>query len=158
MSRIFPRGRAEVEANVTPMIDVTFLLIVFFVLVSQIVEVENPENLRLPEPTAAETIKPEEGERAVINILPLPDGSIERYKVGSRLFDPDAEGVAAMVEHLAGLFQRNPGVQVNLRADRGTQYEHVQPVFEAVSAAAARAGIEGLSPRINLVVINEEGS
>ena len=48
MSRIHKRGTAELHANLTPMIDVTFLLIVFFVLVSQIVEVENVE-LKLPE-------------------------------------------------------------------------------------------------------------
>ena len=43
MPRIHKRGPAEIHANLTPMIDVTFLLIVFFVLVSQIVEVENVE-------------------------------------------------------------------------------------------------------------------
>ena len=48
MSRAFRRGRTDVQANLTPMIDVTFLLIVFFVLVSQIVEVENVD-LLLPE-------------------------------------------------------------------------------------------------------------
>jgi biopolymer transport protein ExbD len=41
VSLIYRRGPAQISANLTPMIDVTFLLIVFFVLVSQIVEVEN---------------------------------------------------------------------------------------------------------------------
>ena len=45
------RDRPPVAANLTPMIDVTFLLIVFFVVVSQIVEVENVE-MELPRPWA----------------------------------------------------------------------------------------------------------
>ena len=40
MSTVYRRGPAAIEANLTPMIDMTFLLIVFFVLVSQISELE----------------------------------------------------------------------------------------------------------------------
>ena len=47
MSAVFKRGRAEVHANLTSLIDVTFLLIVFFVLVSQIVDAENDCQLPL---------------------------------------------------------------------------------------------------------------
>ncbi len=49
MSAVFKRGNAEVRANLTPMIDVTFLLIVVFVLVSEIVEAESVE-MKLPVP------------------------------------------------------------------------------------------------------------
>ena len=52
MSAIYKRQNAELSANLTPMIDVTFLLIIFFVVVSQIVEVENAE-LDLPRPDNA---------------------------------------------------------------------------------------------------------
>ena len=58
VSKIHKRGTAELHANLTPMIDVVFLLIVFFVLVSQIVEVENVE-MRLPELVEPATQPPE---------------------------------------------------------------------------------------------------
>ncbi len=64
MSKIHKRGTVGVHANLTPMIDVTFLLIVFFVLVSQIVEVENVE-LRLPELGDPVTELPGEEQRSV---------------------------------------------------------------------------------------------
>ena len=40
MTRAFARGPASIEANLTPMIDIVFLLVVFFVLVSQIVDLD----------------------------------------------------------------------------------------------------------------------
>ena len=54
MSSIFRRGPAQAQANITPMIDVVFLLIVFFVLVSQIVDLESVD-LDLPTPEHAAT-------------------------------------------------------------------------------------------------------
>ena len=42
MIREKPPKPEPIAANLTPMIDVVFLLIVFFVPVSQIVEVEHP--------------------------------------------------------------------------------------------------------------------
>ncbi len=56
-----------IAANLTPMIDVTFLLIIFFVLVSQIVEVENAD-LDLPRPEQAASELPSEQSRVVINV------------------------------------------------------------------------------------------
>ena len=58
--------------------------------------------------------------------------------------------------HLAGLLQTNPTLRVNLRADRHTHYEWVQPVLQAVSEAAGRAGTAAVTPRVNLVVIRED--
>ena len=75
MSVLFKQDRGQVQANLTPMIDVTFLLIVFFVLVSQIVEVENVD-LDLPtprEPVAWSWIRPR---------TPWPSGS-PRWTAGS---------------------------------------------------------------------------
>ena len=57
MSALTRQERGQVQANLTPMIDVTFLLIVFFVLVSQIVEVENVD-LNLPAPREPASVLP----------------------------------------------------------------------------------------------------
>ena len=155
MSAIYKRGNAEINANLTPMIDVTFLLIVFFVLVSQIVEVENVE-MNLPQPIDPLTEPMGDEQRAVINIVPDSSGRIEGYRLGTRQFPSGTEGIAALTDQLAGLYAANPAMSVNLRADRRTHYEWVEPAMQAVVNAASRAGVIDASARINLVVISEE--
>lgn len=155
MSAIYKRGNAEIRANLTPMIDVTFLLIVFFVLVSQIVEVENVE-MNLPEPIDPLTEPASDELRAVINIVPASAGGIESYRIGTRNFAPGREGLEAMTQHLQGLYEANPLIAVNLRADRRTHYQWIEPAMQAVSNAASRVKSVSVSPQINLVVIHED--
>ena len=156
MSAVFRRGPATIEANLTPLIDVTFLLIVFFVLVSQIVEVENVP-MSLPEPTDPVSQRPGEEQRAVINVIPVANGEIGGYRLGGGVFPAEAAGLEAMTGRLAGLLRANPRLSVNLRADRSTRYEHVEPVLQAISTAAARAGDTPITARVNLVVVNAGG-
>ncbi|MCZ6613004.1 MAG: biopolymer transporter ExbD, partial [Planctomycetota bacterium] len=104
---MFRRGRAEVEANLTPMIDVAFLLIVFFVVVSQIVEVQSVQ-LDLPTPQDPASERPGEEQRAVINVIPAAGGKTSGYRLGSRVFTADTQGIEAMTAELAALYQRNP--------------------------------------------------
>lgn len=156
MSAIYQRGNAKVEANLTPMIDVTFLLIVFFVLVSQIVEVENVE-MNLPEPVDPLTVAVGDELRVVINIVPAPAGGIESYRLGTRNFGQGRDGIEAMTQHLQGLYEANPLIAVNLRADRRTHYQWIEPALQAVSTAASRVESASVSPQINLVVIHEDG-
>ena len=153
MSVVHERGHARIEANLTPMIDMTFLLIVFFVLVSRISEVESVP-MELPRPVDPATVPPPEEGRVVLNVLPGPDGTVEGYKVGAAQFAPTPDGSAALERHLAGLLAQNPDLDVNLRADRATAYADISPALEAV-AAAGRLVDRGAT-RINLVVVNDE--
>ncbi|MGI9014032.1 MAG: ExbD/TolR family protein [Phycisphaerales bacterium] len=156
MSAVFKRGTAQMHANLTPMIDVTFLLIVFFVAVSQIVQVENV-NMDLPQPDHALTIEPGEDERIIINVVPDPDdlGNIIEYRVGTLSFPPTAEGVDGMINYLIGRYKQQPDIDINLRADRTTHYEYVEPAMSAVTIAASRSGEVEQVARMNLVVLNK---
>ncbi len=148
------RDPTVVQANLTPMIDVTFLLIIFFVVVSQIVEVENAD-LDLPRPDNAASELPGEEHRVVINVLPGAEGRASGYRLGGRTYRPDAAGIEALTAGLALLYHDDPGLGVNLRADRTTHYRWVEPLFGAVAAAARRSGREGVGGRVNLVVVRE---
>ncbi|MHC4992196.1 MAG: ExbD/TolR family protein [Planctomycetota bacterium] len=152
---IFHRGSADIEANLTPMIDVTFLLIVFFVLVSQIVEVENVA-LTLPEPIDPLTQRQGDEQRTVINIVPESGGGVQGYRMGKRLYPAGERGLASLTAQLATLFAANPQTGVNLRADRGTHYEHVEPVLQAISVAAGQVDEVEIAARVNLVVVREQ--
>lgn len=154
MRRRRRQERPEVTANLTSLIDVTFLLIVFFVLVSRINEAE-AVRMDLPSPKDAATVSADADHLVVINVLPAPDGTVSGYRVGATDFERGDAGLGAMTSHLAALYRANPRSNVNVRADRATQYEFVEPVMTAVSAAARRAAAAGapsVNPRVNLVV------
>ena len=155
MSRVYQRGPAAITANLTPMIDMTFLLIVFFVLVSRIVDAENVEmSLPIPEEPISQALGDEQ--RTVINVIPGPLGTAEGYRIGGKNFDAAPESFAAMVAHLASLYSSNPGMLINLRADQATQYSWIEPALRAVSQAARNSGVPALDARINLVIQREE--
>jgi biopolymer transport protein ExbD len=155
MSLVHRRGRTELHANLTPMIDVTFLLIVFFVLVSQIVEVEH-EDLMLPELVEPAAELPGDEQRAVINVLPGENGAALGYRLGAHTFPAGPEGARRLADHLATLLQRNPALRVNLRADQHTQYEWVHPALRAVTQAAEQVVDADVAPRVNLVIVRDE--
>jgi len=154
MSKIHTRGPAAIRANLTPMIDVTFLLIVFFVLVSQIVEVEHVD-MRLPELVDPRTHLPGDETRAVINVVPGSGGHAESYRLGTHGYPANEAGAAQLEAALTGLLRSSPALRVNLRADQRTHFEAVEPVLRAV-ASAGRSLPGGKTPPINLVVVREE--
>ncbi|MFK7961707.1 MAG: ExbD/TolR family protein [Phycisphaerales bacterium] len=148
------RGPVRVHANLTPMIDVTFLLIVFFVLVSQIVETEHVD-MDLPVLIDPSTEPPGEDARAVVNVVPGIGGDVLAYRLGSTRYPADDAGRAALTAALATRIAGNPQLRLNLRADRDSHYELVRPVLEAVAEATRR--VPGAAPRVHLVVIPEDG-
>lgn len=153
-----PRNRrkfpvAVIEANLTPMIDVTFLLIVFFTLVSGIADNERVDMALSRVPPGASAQANEES-RVMLNVIPATDGRIGGYLLAGETFDATPDGVARLADTLAGLYRRNPNLAVHLRADRATLYEWVEPAMRATTTAASLAG-GGALPRLNLVVLEE---
>jgi biopolymer transport protein ExbD len=141
---------AEIEANLTPMIDVSFLLIVFFALVSGIANREQAKMSlsRVREGVAA---RPDDDARWVLNVLPAADGASAGYALNGATYAADADGAARLAEALADGYRANPRLEVNLRADRATHYRYVEPAMRAATTAARLAG-GGALPRLNLVV------
>lgn len=141
---------AEIEANLTPMIDVSFLLIVFFALVSGIANREQASMSlsRVPEGVAA---RPDDDARWVLNVLPAADGASSGYALNGTIYAADADGAVQLAEALAQGYRANPRLEVNLRADRATRYRFVEPAMRAATTAARLAG-GGALPRLNLVV------
>ncbi|HJN71491.1 MAG TPA: biopolymer transporter ExbD [Phycisphaerales bacterium] len=133
------------NANMTPMIDVTFLLIVFFVVVSQIVD-RDVISLVLPAPENPAAMVTSSEHKMVINLVPLSDGSIKKIIVGKHSVGTnEMKKLSSVISQ--GLASGTS--EVHLRADRSTKYEHVHQVIEAVRGA-------GGNPRLHLVVDMEE--
>lgn len=153
-SRIHRRGPSTFEANMTPLIDMAFLLIVFFVLVSQVASAEFVE-LALPRTASGAAKRPDDTQRIVVNVVPARDGGAAAYRLGKREFAPDESGLRDLVATLARAMRDQPSVEVNVRADRATAYSWVRPAMDAVADGLAESGIDRSRARVRLVVLGE---
>ncbi len=111
------------EFELTPMIDVVFLLIAFFMTLISFISAELVK-LELPEAEQA-TIPEEPGERQYISV------DVEgQLFLGATPITPEA-----LTAHLAALKAELPQIQVFLRADANTAHRHVNRVMEATAQA-----------------------
>lgn len=123
--------------NATPMVDVIFMLTIFFMLVSRLSEAELVP-MKLPDPEKSRASVETVPERVIINCRPAEDGSDEvLYSIGPN----QPESLAVMTDRMMALTQDSPDVKVIIRADRRLPYEPVRKVMRSL----AEAGIEVLN-------------
>lgn len=103
----------------TPMMDVVFLLLCFFVTSQIFAQWETEIDVTLPTAATGEIPQRLPGE-VIVNVL--PDG---RTVVNGQTLDDDA--LRSMLDRLVSLF---PGQPLLLRADKTTPYEHVIRVLD----------------------------
>ena len=134
MPKLSHRKMAPVELNLTSMLDVIFLLIIFFLLVSNMSTAELPK-LEPPEPESSQAREPQERSRVVINIIPPEsrNGTVQRVRVGQEDIAPGNFGRLTQMLQTEKL--ENPNVEVDLRADLSIHYKEVQPVMNAITSA-----------------------
>ena len=112
-SRRSPNLPIVVGFNMTPMIDIVFQLIIFFVLVTDMTS-HRDDPVRLPSASAANVFT----DLREIHVNVMADGSL---RMSGRTFSDDA---------LEAVLQaRTPGTPVLVRADRSTPFEHVQKIL-----------------------------
>lgn len=157
MSQIFERGPTAPKMNMTPLIDVTFQLIVFFMLVNTIAS-DQILPIVLPELDDPQTIKLGEVDKVIVN-LGTPDsdrpigerglatsGDLTRMSIGSEHLEIGQFDQITRV--LTKVRQKNPDVEVLLRADAALYFADVQPVMEAISEANVQ--------KVNMVAYMED--
>ncbi len=120
-------GNGQLATNMTPMIDVVFLLIIFFLVSSHLAQQENELPLPLPTAISGEESR-QDAHRITLNLL----GSGEIMLAGKPV------RLSQLAERLSQAVSRvGQDVEVRIRADRQVAYQHVAPVLNA----AARSGI-----------------
>lgn len=124
-------GRTGLHFNMTPMIDVVFLLIIFFLVSSHLAKQEVQANVELP--AAASGHEPTEVEqpRVTINVV-FRDG-VYLLLFGAEQVTPEVlqQRIRASRERLGD------NLEVRIRADHRVPYAFVEPVM----VAAAKAGV-----------------
>ena len=114
--------------NMTPMIDVVFLLIIFFLVSSHLAKQEVQMELPLPE-AASGTAPPNiPARRLTLNVL--PDGEL---RLAGRRVLPDQ-----LETRLQEAQRHSPTeLEVRIRSDRSVPYRSIEPLM----LACARAGV-----------------
>lgn len=147
----------RVHANLTPLVDVTFLLIVFFVLVTQITNSQIADEIDLPQPEHSVAVEPElnEDSHVVLNLIPDPNNRqiVRSYRLGSLEFDASTGGLALLQKELISAMKDHPKTVVDLRADARTSYEQVYPVM----LTAVSAGIKDVNLMVESGLRDEAG-
>ena len=129
---------------ITPMIDVVFLLIIFFLVTTHFVKSETEETVDLPVATQA-TNEPEQATRRLVITI----NAQEKYLVNSRVITwPALESIILETETGTVKDESADPREVRIRGDSSSQYQLVKPIL----MACAQAGIQ----KVSFAVIPEE--
>lgn len=130
----------ELGFNATPMIDVFFLLTIFFMLVSRFSSAEQVP-MQLPEPVDSRAKVKKLPERVVINCR-LADSSGDRERGVLYSIGPNRPEPLEMIDaRLTAMKVESPEIKVVVRADRRLEYDDVRIVMRII----AKNGIEMLN-------------
>ena len=112
--------------NMTPMIDVVFLLIIFFLVSSHLARQENNIELKLPVASTGEEDIDSETPRLTINVK--PDGTL---LLAGRPIES-----SLLPKKLQTAAEENEGnIEVRIRGSRSAAYSNVEPVMLACTKA-----------------------
>jgi biopolymer transport protein ExbD len=114
-----PRG--SLEFNMTPMIDVTFQLIIFFLVSNQMAAQETLVELDLPVAESGDEMRDEDAQhRFTINVV----------VGGDMMVAGDALDVAQLGQRLAAQRAKDDKLEVRIRTDRAVEYGRVKPILK----------------------------
>lgn len=125
-----PRTLEDVKMDMTPMIDVVFNLIIFFMLITQMVTIERAE-LELPRADEAQEEQAQDKKQLVINIFRQQTDDGKWIEISGALYSWP-ELAQLLYEESQNSFDEAEDVserQVLIRGDRDTPYRMVQRVM-----------------------------
>jgi biopolymer transport protein ExbD len=121
--------RRELRVNMTPMIDVVFLLIIFFLVSSHLARQESQLPLPLPMAQSGEEVDDVQRDRVIVNVL--GDGSL--MLAGRNV---SAEELRRRLSNEVN--DVGSDLEVRIRSDRAVAFQFVQPILSAVSKSGVR--------------------
>ncbi|MBK1791139.1 ExbD/TolR family protein [Persicirhabdus sediminis] len=136
LKRAAANAEEELKVDMSPMIDMVFLLLIFFIVASTVVIVKQDQNV--DPPVAKNSIKQEDGRgRIVINVY--EDGTL-RTENGLDL--ASESDITEFVKEQKALHEANGTVAfIHLRGDKRTAFKHVRRVMRA----SAQAGVKDVN-------------
>ncbi|MCA9007951.1 MAG: biopolymer transporter ExbD [Planctomycetaceae bacterium] len=127
-----------IRFNITPLIDIVFLLIVFFLAATHLTQNEKLEAVELPEASQNES-EPDEAPRRMIITITLDE---KMHLRGSEITPEELEAQLLSLDE-----SKRHEMEIRIRGDRRIPYRIVEPVL----ISCARAGISN----VKFLVLNE---
>ncbi|MES9868841.1 MAG: biopolymer transporter ExbD [Sedimenticola sp.] len=122
----YERHRSSTVLNLTPLIDIVFLLLVFFMLTAHFIQ---EERIDIDLPTATSAAADEDDH--YVNVTLLPDGTL--------LVDGIATTEAQLTDTLRGALHAPGKRYVRLRGDRAAQFGNAVTIIDAARSAGAES-------------------
>jgi len=110
--------------NLTPMIDVVFLLIIFFMVATSFAEMERDIELELPEVASAATL------------TAAPKQRVVSVQAGGQIrLDGEDVSLSQLIERLSAAKREYPELSVVIRGDAACAFQHVAASLAACKEA-----------------------
>ena len=119
----------DLELDMSPMIDMVFLLLIFFIVASQVID-DKPD-VAIP-PAAFAKVPEDTTGRLMISVT-----KDEKYFIGA---DPEAKTIDQLKERIELEINADPELRILIRADGDTKYK----ANEKVTIACAEVGAQDL--------------
>lgn len=123
----------EIGLQIAPMIDVTLLLLFFFMLSGKLSQGAKLRSIDLPK-ISAETAANSSAELEVLNV-----DAGGRLFIGERALEPKE-----LAAHLRSRFQQRPSLKLHLRADAATPASKVKEILRMAAEAGALEIVYGI--------------
>lgn len=113
-----------VEPNLTPMLDVVFIMLIFFIVTATFIKQAGYDPIR-PD---ADTARKKPTVSVLVAISPKGDVWIDKEKVD----------IAAVRTHIERIHAENPKGSMVIQADKDSKYEKLEAVINAARAAGVQ--------------------
>lgn len=124
--KITRRPDDEMGFQLAPMIDMTFLLLIFFMVTTKISKEQIKEEVKLP--VASNALIPEDvSNRDIISI-----DAQGRYFIGQEIADKKS-----LAEYLKKRFENTPPLRLYIRADQKTSGKKIKEIMKMAADAGA---------------------
>lgn len=132
--------RESTTLQMTPMIDIVFQLLVFFVFTFKIVLPEGDFNIRMPSSSASQTSTPSETPLLRVRLRAAPSGELAQVKLGDKVFEANTnskkfgdlqDDIRALIDDGGG-----PGStdqEVEIEADYDLKYRYAMNAITAIT-------------------------
>jgi biopolymer transport protein ExbD len=145
----------KITLQMTPMIDVVFLLNIFFLCTFKIVLPEGDFNVQMPSAAAAQAADPTETLPLRLVLKAGPNGELADLRLAGRSFGTGGDAFARLQQHIRDIVGAGGtgGVEqeVELDCDYGLNYEYVVKAMTAVTGYIENGQRHKLIERIKFV-------